>query len=138
MPKYLTLILVCLIWGCKDENLEQKDLELRKAFLTQTETGIYQGGSSLMLFQDDIHQIAYTNDLKSWRIQTDEQQQFFACSLDKTPLIEEKTTVIVSAEGFKDIHSGTQTAVLLKAENNKQWLWLPESEIGIIIQHYNK
>ena len=84
MQKYLPYLLsITLIWGCKDDDLEHRTAEQRNAFLQKNEIGIYNGDNPIVLFQSDLHQLAYTSNGKSWRIQTDNQQQYLSCRLNE-------------------------------------------------------
>lgn len=138
MRKYIYyLLFASLIWGCKDDDLEHRTAEQRNAFLQRNEIGVYSGGIPVVLFQSDLHQIAYTGNGKSWRIQTDTQQQYLSCRLNGNAIAGKNLTAIIHTSGIEGITEGTYTAIVLKTSDEKCWLWLPDSNNGLIIQHIN-
>ena len=138
MHKYLPyLLLIILIWGCKDDDIEHRTAELRNAFLEKNEIGVYNGNAPIILFQSDQHQIAYTGNGKSWRIQTDNQSQYFSCRLNENAVTGKNLTASINVKGLEEITEGTYTATVLKITDEKCWLWLPDSDTGLIIQYIN-
>ena len=138
MHKYLPyLLFISLIWGCKDDDMEHRSAEQRNAFLQKTEIGVYNGSDPIILFQADLHQIAYTGNGKSWRIQTDNQSQYLSCRLNENAVTDKNLTASIRARGIEEITEGTYTAIVLKTADEKCWLWLPDSDTGLIIQFIN-
>ncbi len=138
MQKYLPYLLsITLIWGCKDDDLEHRTAKQRNAFLQKNEIGIYNGDNPIVLFQSDLHQLAYTSNGKSWRIQTDNQQQYLSCRLNENAVPGKNLTAIIHTKDIEDITEGTYTAVALKTTDEKCWLWLPDLNTGLIIQYKN-
>ncbi len=130
---WLNLLLCVLFIGCSkeeiDDDFEQKG---KSKFIEQTVSGVYSGETSLLVYQEDMHQIAYTDDRKSWRIQNDNMSVYVSYVLNETAVQDKEVSVIIKTKGVEGLKEGEQKALPLKMENGKCWLWLLESGIGIL------
>ena len=135
MKKVLLIsIVLCLFFaGCSNDEVETVgDQTQRNSFIEQTIPGIYNGGEALMMFQEDTHQMAYTTDKKSWRLQNDNLSVYVSCVLNDVAAVNKELTAIVKSKGVEGVAAGEQVAVVLKVENDKCWIWLVDSSIGIL------
>lgn len=129
-------IIICLLYvACsKDEVEAVGDQVERSKFVEQTIQGIYNGGAALMVYEEDMHQIAYTTDKKSWRLQNDNQSMYVSCVLSEAAIADKEVVVTIKSKGIEGIVDGEQSAVVLKVENAKSWIWLLDLGMGVLVE----
>lgn len=129
-------IVLCLIFaGCSNDEVEiVGEQTQRNKFIEQTIPGIYNGGVALMMLQEDMHQMAYTTDKKSWRLQNDNLSVYISCVLSDTAVVNKELTATIKSKGVEGVAIGEQLAIVLKVENDKCWIWLVDSSLGILTE----
>lgn len=137
MKKVLLInIVLCLFFaGCSNDEVETiEDQVQRNQFIEQKVSGIYNGGVALMMFQEDMHQMAYTTDKKSWRLQNDDLSVYVSCVLNDVATVDKELIATIKSKGVEGVVLGEQSAVVLKVENDKCWIWLVDSSLGILTE----
>ena len=129
------VIFCFLCFGCNKDDIEiAENQEQKNKFMKQTVTGVYNGGSALLMYQEDVHQIAYSSDKKNWRIQNDDLSVYISCVLSEAATTDKEITATIKTKGVEGISDSNQTVTVLKIENKKCWVWCGESCIGILTE----
>ena len=133
MIKNIGIGLICILFcACKDEPVEDIHQQKKDDFAEVRQLGIYDGKRSLWSYDELYHQLALGE--KSFRLQTDAQDKYFFCELLGIPQNSQKIGLSVTANGIRDIGSGTYTAEVVKMESRFVWLWDEQHALGYLIQ----
>ena len=139
MKRYIIYLLFLIAFcNCEDDDMVKKETGMRNDFQEQTTAGIYQGGTAMARYEAEQHQLAYTDDLKSWHIQTDDRTFLLSCRLNDKAETDKIVTVSVKAKGIQGLEDFERRGYVLKMENHRCWVWMPETNTGIILQFNNQ
>lgn len=130
---FLLLLAVPMLSSCEGTVIEIDSPE-KEIFLKENREGIYRGGRSLFVFDERRHQKAVNLSRIQYRIQTDVQDTCLNITLDAIPGsagVHIATSIDFRSPG--DLISSMSRLECSRLDDDKLWLWSPESLTGIII-----
>lgn len=134
--KYLLALAVSLLFcGCGSDDSDKLDPTIRaerNALLASTQYGIYQEGRDSFVFNKTLHQLYVNPSKRIYRIQTDNAARYAELTLAETP------TAKKGAAGTLTQNVGLTTVtldeiILLKADDERLWLWCDNAHTGFIV-----
>lgn len=131
----ITVFCLLLLASCRENEvvIDSKEKEL---FLKSQDDGIYKNGIGIMLFDDSMHQKSYNMKRKTFRIQTDNQDEYFNVFFESMP--KNKGVKILSDYVYYSNEEKVSSSILLECsqiEGDRVWFWEPDEKIGIIISY---
>lgn len=127
----ISLFVVILLCRCREPIVFTPEQEL---FLSFTELGIYRDNRAIITYRPPENQFSANKKRRIFRIQTDDQQQYFHVQLtENTP--KERQIVEVYYKYLKDGQEESTICKMrvLKVDYNTIWLWPQEGEYSIIM-----
>lgn len=131
---YTLLVIPALCLPSCAEIVIEIDSAEKENFLKESREGIYRGGRSLFVFDEHRHQKAVNSYRLQYRIQTDVQDTCLNITLDAIPGsagVHITTSIDYRSPG--ELISSMSRLECSRMDENKLWLWSPESLTGIII-----
>ncbi|MFI3294591.1 MAG: hypothetical protein R3Y19_01070 [Rikenellaceae bacterium] len=103
-------------------------------FTSESEIGIYDQETSIFLFDEAVHQSVTHSSGLIYRVQTDDQSQYFHVALSGSASTEGSVVeVVLSCEGVSGVSSGDYTMEVLKISGSYSWLWDDSASLGLLI-----
>lgn len=131
---YTLLIIPALCLPSCAEIVIEIDSAEKESFLKESREGIYRGGRSLFVFDEHRHQKAVNSYRFQYRIQTDVQDTCLNITLDAIPgSAGVHITTAIDYRSPGELISSMSRLECSRMDENKLWLWSPESLTGIII-----
>lgn len=129
--KILSIIMIGIILhSCHNEEIiiPQEQLDFMKA----SSVGVYKEGMEHLIFDKKIHQMSYSQDMKFFRMQSDDQSQILQLDFEELPVLNKTVETDIKSEGVEELTSNKYTFKVVK--NEGPYYWLYSDSYGLIVK----
>ncbi len=119
--------------GCTKDKGDTLSDTLAKTLLSCGDIGIYLDGKPVKLFEKTEHQLYFSREDHTSRLQNDDASFYVQITLNETPREGETVGITFSAEAFGPLGNFENSARIVKIADNKCWLWCEAELMGAIM-----
>ena len=103
------------------------------AFKLTTHASVHKEGAVIYEFDEQRHQIVYTQDKRMYMVTNMEQTEFYSLTTQTTPRLFVTINVKLKSVGIEALKPAIYTMVMVQQRDNKIWLWDDKTHIGFVL-----
>lgn len=130
---FLAISFMSLTLSCHEREVVIDSLE-KELFLKSEVDGLYRNGAGILVMDEKLHQKTYNLDRNTFRLQTDNQSEYFNAEFESLPK-NKGVQILTKLTYYSEEEESTSTLLLecSKIEGRKLWFWDSNEKIGIIV-----